>query len=87
MKVKQLELYNFRNYLLTKVEFGEGLNVIEGKNAQGKTNLIEAIYFCAVGKSFRATREKEVTNWNKEISKIKLTIEKEIGNKVIEIIF
>lgn len=87
MKVKKIELFNYRNYLLNSIEFGDGLNVIEGHNAQGKTNLIEAVYFCAVGKSFRATREKEVLNWDKNIAKIKLTIEKEIGNKIIEIIF
>lgn len=87
MKVKKIELYNYRNYLLNSIEFGDGLNVIEGHNAQGKTNLIEAVYFCAVGKSFRATREKEVLNWDKDIAKIKLTIEKEIGTKIIEIIF
>ena len=84
MKIKQVELFNFRNYTTQKVEFGDGLNIIEGKNAQGKTNLVEAIYFCAVGKSFRATREKEVISWGKDIAKIKVTIEKEIGNKVIQ---
>lgn len=87
MKVKQLQLYNFRNYLLTSVNFEDGLNIIEGNNAQGKTNLIEAIYFCAVGKSFRASKEKEVINWQNNIGKIKLTLQKEVGNKVIEIIF
>lgn len=87
MKVKQLQLYNYRNYLLTSVNFEDGLNVIEGSNAQGKTNLIEAIFFCAVGKSFRTNKEKDVINWENNIGKIKLTIEKEIGNKVIEIIF
>ena len=73
--------------MLNQIEFGDGLNVIEGQNAQGKTNLIEAVYFCAVGKSFRATREKEVLNWDKDIAKIRLTLEKEIGTKIIEIIF
>lgn len=87
MKVKKIELFNYRNYLLNSIEFGDGLNIIEGHNAQGKTNLIEAVYFCAVGKSFRATREKEVLNWDKDVAKIKLTIEKEIGKKIIEIIF
>lgn len=87
MKIKQVELFNFRNYCLTKVDFSEGLNIIEGKNAQGKTNLVEAIYFCAVGKSFRTAKEKEVISWEKDISKIKVTIEKEFGNKIIEIIF
>ena len=76
MKIKKLEVYNYRNYKLSEICFADGLNVIEGKNAQGKTNLVEAIYFCAVGKSFRAAREKEVINWDNEIGKIKLTIEK-----------
>ena len=87
MKIKQLELFNFRNYSSCKIDFINGLNIIEGFNAQGKTNLVEAIYMCAVGKSFRAVREKEVINWNKDIAKIKVIIEKEIGQKVIEIIF
>lgn len=87
MRVKQLEITDYRNYQKTVVNFDDGLNVVEGKNAQGKTNLIEAIYFCAVGKSFRAIREKEVINWDKNIAKIKVVLEKEIGKKVIEIIF
>ena len=87
MKIKTLELYDFRNYNKTIVELGDGLNIVEGNNAQGKTNLIEAIYFCAVGKSFRTSKEKEVINWQKDIAKIKVVIEKEIGDKVIEIIF
>lgn len=87
MKVKEIQLFNFRNYKNVAVEFGDGLNVIEGKNAQGKTNLIEAVYFCAVGKSFRTSKEKDVIQWEKDISKIKIVLEKEIGKKVIEIIF
>lgn len=87
MKVKKIELFNYRNYLSNTIEFGDGLNVIEGHNAQGKTNLVEAVYFCAVGKSFRVAREKEVINWNKDTAKIKVTIEKEIGQKIIEIYF
>lgn len=87
MRIKKLELINFRNYTQCEIAFGDGLNIIEGKNAQGKTNLLEAIYYFAIGKSFRASREKEVIAWDKDIAKIKLTIEKEIGNKQIEIIF
>lgn len=87
MKVKKLEVFNYRNYKLSEVTFDAGLNIVEGKNAQGKTNLIEAIYFCAVGKSFRATREKEVINWNSDTAKIKVTLQKPVGKKVIEIIF
>ncbi len=87
MKLKKIELYNYRNYTYNVVNFGDGLNVIEGHNAQGKTNLIEAVYFCAVGKSFRASREKDVINWNSDVAKIKVSIEKEIGQKTIEVYF
>lgn len=87
MKVKRIELFNYRNYLSDTIDFGDGLNVITGHNAQGKTNLIEAVYFCAVGKSFRVAREKDVINWDKDIAKIKVIIEKEIGQKTIEIFF
>lgn len=87
MKIKSISLSGFRNYKNIFLELKDGLNVIVGSNAQGKTNLIEAIYFCALGKSFRTNREKDVINWESDIAKIKLTIEKEIGTKTIEIIF
>lgn len=87
MEITKLQLYSYRNYLKSEVDFKGGLNIIYGKNAQGKTNLLEAVYFCAVGKSFRASREKEVINLNSEISKIKLYVKKDIGSSVIEIIF
>ena len=51
MKAKHLELTNFRNYENQQLDFDEGVNVIYGDNAQGKTNILEAIYFFAMGKS------------------------------------
>ena len=67
MEITKLQLYSYRNYLSCEVNFDSGLNVICGENAQGKTNLLEAVYFCVVGKSFRASREKEVINHNNEL--------------------
>ena len=87
MEITKLQLYSYRNYLTSEVIFGDGLNVICGANAQGKTNLLEAVYFCVVGKSFRASREKEVINLNGELSKIKVFIKKNTGESVVEIIF
>ena len=87
MEITKIELYNYRNYKNAEIDFKNGLNVVCGKNAQGKTNLLEAVYFCVVGKSFRASREKEVINLDSEISKIKVFIKKQIGNSTIEIIF
>ena len=87
MEITKLQLFSYRNYKQCEIDFKNGLNVICGKNAQGKTNLLEAVYFCVVGKSFRASREKEVINHDSDIARIKLFIKKEIGNSIVEIIF
>jgi DNA replication and repair protein RecF len=55
-----LQLQGFRNYTETNVQFSPGLNVIYGDNAQGKTNLLEAIYVLATGKSHRTSRDQEM---------------------------
>ena len=47
------------------MDFNEKINIFIGKNAQGKTNLLEAIYMCATGRSFRTSRDKEIINLNK----------------------
>lgn len=87
MEITKIELFSYRNYKKCEISFEKGLNIICGKNAQGKTNLLEAVYFCVVGKSFRASREKEVINIDSDIAKIKLHIKKNIGTSVVEIIF
>ncbi|MBO5884538.1 MAG: DNA replication/repair protein RecF [Clostridia bacterium] len=87
MEITKLQLYSYRNYLVSEVIFNGGINVICGRNAQGKTNLLEAVYFCVVGKSFRAKKEKEVINLDKEIAKIKVFIKKDVGESTVEIIF
>ena len=87
MEITKLQLFSYRNYKQCEIDFKDGLNIICGKNAQGKTNLLEAVYFCVVGKSFRASREKEVINYDKDIAKIKLFIKKNVGKSIVEIIF
>ena len=90
MNIKKIRLKNFRNYLEQEIILSEGLNVFFGDNAQGKTNIIEAIFMCAVGKSFRVKKEKELINFEKEKSEIEIEYEKtdrqgkikiEIGDK------
>ena len=56
MKVTSLELENFRNIPAARLEPCDGVNVIFGENAQGKTNLLEAIWLCSGGKSFLGAR-------------------------------
>lgn len=87
MEITRLQLFSYRNYKTADIKFNGGLNVIVGENAQGKTNLLEAVYFTVVGKSFRAKREKEVINMDSDIAKIKVDIKKEIGTSTVEIIF
>ena len=66
MIVEGIRLINFRNYNNTSVNFCPGINVLIGKNAQGKTNLLEAIYMCSTGRSFRTNRDREIINFSKD---------------------
>src|SRR5699024_3199222 len=70
MHINQLYLKNFRNYDELQITFDDKVNVIIGENAQGKTNLMEAIYCLSFTKSHRTTKEKELIQWEKEYAKI-----------------
>jgi len=85
MQIKKLILSNFRNYTNQEVEFSPNLNVIIGKNAQGKTNLLEAVFLCAIGKSPRTTKDKDLIKWESSYSRITLELSKKIGNKTIDL--
>ena len=61
-----IDIRNFRNIEWASVTFTEGVNLLHGDNAQGKTNLLEAIYFTALGKSFRPVREAELIRFGEE---------------------
>lgn len=60
MQIKSLECNNFRNYENLFIEFAPGINIIYGENAQGKTNILEGIYMCGLGKSHRHSKENEI---------------------------
>lgn len=66
MIVKGIRLINFRNYNSMSASFGSNINILVGKNAQGKTNLLEAIYLCSTGRSFRTLRDKELIGFEKK---------------------
>ncbi len=63
MHIESLYLKQYRNYEELTLQFENKINVIIGENAQGKTNLMEAIYVLAFTKSHRTPREKELINW------------------------
>ena len=72
MFCNKVELKNFRNIESATVSFTDGVNVLLGSNAQGKTNLLEAIYTASTGKSFRATREAELLRFGCDHAMISL---------------
>ena len=66
MKIDSIEIENFRNIEKLKLDFDD-VNIIWGENAQGKTNLIEAIYLFTGSKSFRGVRDKELVELKKKV--------------------
>lgn len=63
MEIKWLHLKDFRNYENQEVHFQSGLNILQGENGQGKTNVLEGIYYLLTGKSYRVHREQELARW------------------------
>lgn len=62
--IDHLQIASFRNYQQQKVSFHPFLNIISGENAQGKSNLLESIYYLSVNRSFRTNRDQELVNWD-----------------------
>ena len=85
MKIKKIKIEGFRNYTKQEIDFDKNINIFYGDNAQGKTNILEAIFLCAIGKSFRAKKEKELINLDKEYSIIEIEYEKETRSGKIKI--
>ncbi|WP_026568925.1 MULTISPECIES: DNA replication/repair protein RecF [Sediminibacillus] len=86
MHINQLALKNYRNYEQMQLTFDDKINVIIGENAQGKTNLMEAIYVLAFAKSHRTPRDKELVQWEKEYAKIEGNVSKRNRSFPLEII-
>lgn len=85
MYLSELELKNFRNYQSENLKFSPQINVLIGQNAQGKTNLLESIYFLAMARSHRTTMDKEMINFQEDIALIKGIVQKQIGQVKLEI--
>lgn len=86
MYVSELTVVDYRNYVKQTVRFGDKVNFIVGRNAQGKTNLLESVYLCSVGKSARTPRDKELINHDKTKAVIRLTVKKSYGEDKVEIV-
>lgn len=90
MWIKNIKIKNFRNYIEDEINLQKNINIFYGENAQGKTNIIEAIFLCSLGKSFRTKKDLEMIKLNEENALIEIEYEKsdrdgkikiELGNK------
>lgn len=77
MVIKSLDLKDFRNYSDIHLDFSNGTNILYGNNAQGKTNVLEAIFLSATTKSHKGAKDKEIINFNADEAHIRTLIEKD----------
>ncbi|SJZ89296.1 DNA replication/repair protein RecF [Garciella nitratireducens] len=85
MYIEKLIFQNYRNYSHLKINLHPKMNIFVGKNAQGKTNILESVYLLSTGKSHRSSKDQEMIKWDKENAFIKGEIITENKKKVIEI--
>ena len=76
MIIESLELNNYRNYGELSLSFDPGTNLLYGDNAQGKTNILEALYYCASAKSHRGSKDREIIRFGEEEAHVKLILRK-----------
>lgn len=76
MKIKSLKLKNFRNYDLLNLDFDDATNIFYGDNAQGKTNILEALYLTGTTKSHRGTKDRDMIQFGEDESHLETIVEK-----------
>ena len=84
MILDQLELVDFRNYTSRSFDFSTGVNVVWGKNASGKTNLLEAVYLLGTGNSFKAKIIDEMVRFGQELGRVRGKLSEE-DNRDLEV--
>lgn len=85
MQIKSIKLNNYRNYQAEQIDFCDGLNIVVGQNAQGKTNLLEAIYLACLTKSLRTNKDKELIKFEINHARVILDIAQDFGDQTVEI--
>ena len=74
MRLCELKLRNFRNYEDVRLEFDPGVNLILGENAQGKTNLLEAVFYLSAGHGFRTRKEAELIRFGADFADLEASV-------------
>ena len=83
MIIKSIELLDYRNYDVLSLDFDRGTNILYGDNAQGKTNILEAIYLSSTTKSHKGSKDRDIIKFDKEETHIRTYIEKDgIENRI-----
>jgi len=85
MRLKRLELRDFRNYAELALDVGAGVNILLGPNAQGKTNLLEAIHVLALARSHRTASDRELIAWDRDEARLKGEVERRHGGLTLEL--
>lgn len=85
MWINEIKLKNFRNYNFEEIKLNKNINIFYGENAQGKTNIIEAIFLSSIGKSFRTNKDIELIKFNENLAQLEINIEKKYKNLNIKI--
>jgi DNA replication and repair protein RecF len=83
--VKELSLKQYRNYEQMNLSLHSGIHLFIGDNAQGKTNILEALYVLALAKSHRTSKDKELISWDREFATIQGLVEKKYGSLPLEL--
>ena len=86
MYLSELQLNHYRNYESVDVHFSPDTNVLIGENAQGKTNLLEAIYVLALARSHRTNTDRELIQWHEDFAKITGLVQRSAGKTPLELV-
>lgn len=83
MYVESLALKNFRNYKSLDINFSDGINILYGENAQGKTNILEALFIAATTKSHKNSKDKDIIEFGSEEAHIRVNLKKrDVGHRI-----
>ena len=77
MYIESVQLKNFRNYEFLEMEFDQGTNIFYGDNAQGKTNILEAVYLCGTSRSHKGSKDKELIRFHEDEAHIRMQVKKD----------
>ena len=77
MYIESVQIKNFRNYDSLELDLAQGTNIFYGNNAQGKTNILEALYLCGTTKSHKGSRDKDMIQFGKDESHIRMMVKRD----------